>query len=460
MDSLNNSLVKNRLLKGAGANFLGLLTSIIIQVVSVPVFLKYWGVELYGEWLIISSLAINFTMGDVGLVTIASNEMAMLVANDKRKEALSIFQSAWILVTIISLVIIGLVFVIANFLPLGKWLNISHQNHGDILSIFMLLSVNTILGFQFGLIGAGLRCEGHYPLNTVFNVILRFLAFLALLIGVCFGANLLQAAIIFLGVNIIGLISGFIILKKRNPWICYGLNHFNIKHSKHLFLLSIAFMSFPIGYILNIQGFVVLIGIVLGPVAVVIFSTLRTFSRLSYQVISAISATIWPEISLAFGSGKIELAKRIHRSACKVSLWVSCLMVVLLYFSGRWIVYIWTRGRIAFDQDVFNMLLLILIVNSLWNASIVIPLAINKHKRIAFIYIISSVFSLFLAFHLMRAFGLLGAASALLAVDIIMAIFVLKNALVLLKDNIVEFLEYIIKPVSIKEISSLVAKGK
>jgi hypothetical protein len=45
----------------------------MFQLLSVPVFLQYWGVNLYGEWLALISLTAYFQMTDIGLNTATAN---------------------------------------------------------------------------------------------------------------------------------------------------------------------------------------------------------------------------------------------------------------------------------------------------------------------------------------------------------------------------------------------------
>jgi len=56
-----------------------------VQIVSVPVFLHFWGVKLYGEWLIISGIPTYLRLSYVGFATVACNDMTMRVIADDRE---------------------------------------------------------------------------------------------------------------------------------------------------------------------------------------------------------------------------------------------------------------------------------------------------------------------------------------------------------------------------------------
>ena len=83
---------------------------------------------------------------------------------------------------------------------------------------------------------------------------------------------------------------------------------------------ALAFMGFPIGNALNLQGTVLAVEYALGPTEVAIFATARTVSRVALQMVQLVNQTFWPELSSAFGAGKIELVRRLHRRACQMAI--------------------------------------------------------------------------------------------------------------------------------------------
>ena len=56
-----DSSVKRRLTLGFIVNWVGRLTSTIIQLIQVPVFLHFWSTPLYGEWMIVNSIPVSYT---------------------------------------------------------------------------------------------------------------------------------------------------------------------------------------------------------------------------------------------------------------------------------------------------------------------------------------------------------------------------------------------------------------
>jgi O-antigen/teichoic acid export membrane protein len=254
------------------------------------------------------------------------------------------------------------------------------------------------------------------------------------------GGNLLAVAFTYLAVRCLGTVVYALLLRHRSPWIRYGFRHARWDTIKQLAAPAFGFMAFPVGQALSFQGFTILIGALLGPLAVVLFSTLRTLSRLTFQLVAVFKHAFWPELSMAFGAGDISLARRLHRHACQASLAVSIFGGALLWIFGPAIYHVWLRQRIVFDAACFHVLLLAVVTNSFWDTSAVIPMSINGHCRIAVTYAGAALGSLVLAWALIPHFGILGAALALLATDVWMTTLVLRTTLRQVQDSLKTFI--------------------
>ena len=94
--------LKRRLIAGFGANTFSRLSTTLTQIFSVPVFLSHWGVHLYGEWILLNTIPSYLGLSDVGFGSVAGNEMTMLAAAEDFEQALVVFQSVWVLTTVIT----------------------------------------------------------------------------------------------------------------------------------------------------------------------------------------------------------------------------------------------------------------------------------------------------------------------------------------------------------------------
>jgi O-antigen/teichoic acid export membrane protein len=431
--------VRGRLIRGFGATALGPVVTAIVQIVSVPVFLHFWGVKLYGEWLIISAIPIYLALSDVGFGSVAGNDMTMRVAAGDRDGALETFQSTWALICGLSLLVVVAVLGVAWFLPVTRWLNLSSVGLAEVRLVLIILSVYAILAVQTGLVMSGFRSDGNFAFSSVMYNVVRLAEWILATIAVALGAGPLRVAGALLVARIVGtFVMGWLMVRK-SPWLRFGFRHARLSSIRRLLSPAVAFLAFPAGSALSVQGMVVVVGIALGPVAVATFSTMRTLTRFGFLLMDAIKNSVWPELSAAYGAQNWDLARRLHRTACQATLWLSLAAAAFLFVAGEHIFRFWTHGRVVMDVGAFRWLLLGIVANSFWYTSSVVTIASNTHERVAALYLAGTAGSLILARYLMPHFGISGAAMSLLLIDIVLGWYVVRISLARLEDRVTDF---------------------
>jgi O-antigen/teichoic acid export membrane protein len=432
--------IRRRLLRGFGATSLSPIVAAIIQLGSVPLLLHAWGAAKYGDWLLLSAIPSYLTLSDLGFGDASGSDMSMRVAANDREGALQTFQSSWVLVTVVSLAALLLVLGSAWWMPWQHWLKLSSVSSFQAAAVMIVLGAYVVVAQQNGVAESGYRCDGHFATGTLWMSIQRLVEVTAATAVAMLGGSLLAVAFTYLAVRCLGTIGYLLLLRHLSPWIYYGIRHARWQTIRQMAAPAFGFMAFPIGQAFSLQGFTILIGAMMGPIAVVSFSTLRTLSRLNLQLIVVIKHALWPELSTAFGAGNISLARRLHRHACQASLGLSIVGGFLLWMFGPSIYQVWIRQDVAFNAVCFHVLLLVVVTNSLWDTSSVIPMSINGHCRIAATYAGATAVSLGLAWLLVRPFGITGAALALLITDAWMTGLVLRTALRHVQDSLKKFL--------------------
>lgn len=431
--------LRDRLIHNLGATALGPVVTALVQVVSVPLLLHAWGAARYGDWLLLSAIPSYLTLSDLGFGDASGSDMSMRVAAHDRRGALQTFQSSWVLVTAVSLAALLLASLSVWSVPWQRWLKLSSVSSVQAAAILLVLAAYVVVAQQNGVMESGYRCDGHFAAGTFWGTVLRLAEVAATTTVAVLGGSFLAVAFTYLSARCLGTIGYALLLRHKSPWICYGVRHAQVETIKQLAAPAFGFMAFPVGYALSLQGFAIVIGVLLGPVAVVAFSTLRTLSRLSVQFIGVIKNGLWPELSRAFGKGDISLARRLHRRACQASIGFSLLGGLLLWISGPFIYQLWIGHRVTFDTTCFHVLLLVTVTNSLWDTSAVIPISTNDHVRIALAFVGTSALSLGIACVFVPRLGIVGAATALVATDLWMTGLVLRTTLSQVQDSVSTF---------------------
>lgn len=446
---MNTSSLKYKLLRNLGANAYGQLITVSIQLVSVPLFIHYWGVELYGEWLILSAIPAYLSLSDIGFASVAANDMTMRVAKGDQRGALEVYQSIWIFICAVSAMVGCVLALLIYSFSLNSLFSISHISGERTQQVLVVLMLYVLVGLQGGVLSAGFRAVGRYAYGTVMNNTVRFAEWLISMVALVLGGGVLVVALVTLAVRTAGLIIMWAVLRRQERWLCLGFEAASMQKIRELLKPAVAFMAFPLGLALSLQGMVLIIGMTLGSAAVVIFSAYRTLTRLLVQIITMINQAVWPEISAAYGAGKMAVVTQLHRKGSSITFWIALSAVTTLGLIGEWVIGIWTRH--AFEQN--HMLLFFLLatafLNVLWQTSWVVLMATNKHQQISIVFIASAAGGLLMSALLIPLNGLNGAGFALVVTELPLLFLSLNSALALVGDNWLAYFKALISnPIS------------
>lgn len=442
-----------RMTRGLAAQGFSQAVLVVIRFAEVPLLLAFWGVQLYGEWLMVAVIPAYLALGDGGFATAAGREMIMRVAADNRSGALAIFRSTSILLVVASVGIILLSMGMVFFVPLADLLNFQAISPTHLDSIILLLTVHVLINFQTSLLYGGYQCLGRYATGMVFMAFTQLLEFAGLAVAVAFGAGPVEAAWAYLAACIIGFALMRLGLYRIAPWLRYGWQGSSWKEALRLTTPAIASLAFPLGNALNIQGMRLIVGVVLGPGTVPIFTVLRTLSQLAGQPKEIIKRLVLPEMGLAFGMGNKKIFGLLFLRSSQLALWSSIIVCALLGIAGEYILSFWTRGSISMHWGLFTFLLLALIINSLWNTAMQIAASINRHGRIAVMFsVVYGALAFVIAFGATHLFGLVGVGMAILLVEIIMTMYVVPFGCYISGESWNEWIKKVVIPPNVLNI--------
>ena len=432
--------VARRLISSFGATILGSVVTVLVQLINVPVMLRFWGPELYGEWLVLSAIPTYLLLTDMGFGNVAGSDMTIRVNADDREGAVETFQSTMALVLLSTAAIAVLLAVFFLLVPIHRALHLTALSPAEARNTLALLSVNCLVMLQWSVIGSGYRCSGRYALCMLYVNCIRIVEGASFFVLLFSRARPPQLAAVMLVVSLLGTAWMVFQHRRRIPWLPFGFRFARKARIRKLARPAFAFMAFPTCAAIGNQGMTLVIGLMLGPIAVAVFNPMRTLSRIALQLTDAIKNSIWPELSAAFGRKDWDLARRLHRSAFQLSMLLATVTLVLLAIAGPRIFVLWTHGQLHFDLATFDILLLAGLANSIWNASSSVALSLNRHERMSMLYLAFSVASIVMACFLLPRVGLRGAAIAMFFSDACMSLVVVQISNRLLSDPLPTFL--------------------
>lgn len=438
--------LRQRLVRGAQAQVAGHVVRVIIQVGGVSLLISVWGLRRYGDWLIVAAVPNYIAFSDIGFVGAAMNDMVMSVGRQDRDGALAVFKAVSAVLLAFFLFVAIAVPLVTAVVPVASALNLSTVTNHAARWILVMLALDALLEVYAGLFYGGFACEGRYGEGGLWMVGLLLAEFCGLATAVLAGGGLAAGAAAMLGVRAVGTVFMYLALRRRVPWLHLGRPTGARLVLRRLFSPALASGAIPAALIVNIQGLVLVIGLILGPAAVAVFSTVRTMTRALIQLLASVFAVITPEISRAYASGDHAFVHAIHRRGCQLAIWLALPPTIFLAVWGGQILNLWTGGRVGPDGLMLYLLLATVVIDSLWTTSLSVLYATNRHQRVAADYFAASLVSLPAAYALIEVWGLDGAALSVLLLELFMLVPVLRQGLPAAYDNLRDWSAAVIRP--------------
>jgi O-antigen/teichoic acid export membrane protein len=146
---------------------------------------------------------------------------------------------------------------------------------------------------------------------------------------------------------------------------------------------ALYFMAFPLANALSLQGVTLLVGGLLGTIAVANFNTYRTIARIAVAVTGIFSHTLWPEFARLFGQGGPKAVAPLFRLTSVLGALQALSLSLILYFVSPWLLQIWTHGQIEFSRSLMIWMLAYAAVGGVWHVPRILLLSTNQHVGLA-----------------------------------------------------------------------------
>lgn len=421
--------LRGRVVRGLGANAYNQIVIVVVQLAGVPILLHCWGAQLYGEWLILFAIPAYLSVTNLGFSQSARNDMTASVARGDTRSALAVFHSLSALVCLVAGVGMVLSTLVIAVLPIGKWMHFSVLTSSDARWVLWLLASEVLLRLLDGVVHAGFQANGEYPFHYFAYSTTLLLQQASVWVVAALGHGPVTAALTFAGVRWVAEPVLASILFFRHRWLEPGFRHASTRELRRLARPAMANLAVPLSQAINLQGMVLVVGSILGPVSVVVFSTLRTLTRFPLRLASGISLTTEPELAAAWGLEDYPLLRQLYLRGLSASLWGAMSLAVILLIAGRAILSFWTHAKVPMDIHLFHWLLITSILAVLWSSSLMLLTSANLHLKAAVWYVFSSFAGVALAETLLRYTGILADAGlALVVMDGLMAAYLVYAA--------------------------------
>jgi O-antigen/teichoic acid export membrane protein len=319
--------------------------------------------------------------------------------------------------------------------PFEAWFKITHLPSRECLLVVNLLMLNVLISQQVGIVRIPFRCTGLHSQGLMIVNLTTLLQLVAVITVASLGRGPAVLASAMVSVSLFGCLVMYLRGRRIMPWLNVGIRHADRAQFRIMLPPALSQTLLPLGNAASVQGTVMVISAILGPGAVVLFSTTRTMTRIVNQLTNVVESCFGPEFSLSITSGNFDVARRLHHRASQLATWMGVGASLLLIVAGPSIYKLWTRHELRLDYPVFYLLLLALVVNGTYTGSFAVPRSVNRHVKLGPVFVGVYAGSLVFVALGLKLFGLTGAAMAVVLAEIALFAAVVPLACRVAQDN-------------------------
>lgn len=394
----------------------------LMQLVMVPVLATTWGLETYGQWLMLTTIPVFLSASDFGFGTAAGNRLTAEVAKQQYDQALCTFQSALAAMGLCLAGIFMLCLAATILIPdsmLASQDGLDGQTARTVMAIMCLYG---LVALQSSLFMAVMRAEGLFAQTTSLYATMQLCEGVAVMAVALTGGSPIAAAIAYCSVRTIGVSAQAFLALRRARWLRLGLRAGTRSRVYELLRPALAAMMLPLSQALHLQGTALAVGAAAGAAAVPIYTALRTLSRTGLQLLMTLTLPILPEFTAEHARENGQWVKRITGGIATFNALAGILAAIGMLLLGEWFLALWTKGTIQPPYAMLALTAAAMAASMVWNPLSNLLVAVNRHEAFTYSFLIVAALATALTYIFVDRWGIVGSAVVSLMLDGVMLV--------------------------------------
>jgi len=387
------------------------IVALLASLITIPLTIKYLGVERFGLWMTISSAIAMVAFADLGIGNGLLNAVSNANGKNDNIAIKSYISSAIATLTIIALLVLIIFFTVFQFISWDEVFNVSSLTAAEeagiataiMLACFALsLPIGVVQRVQMGL-------QIGY-VAYLWQILGSVLGLIATLVVISFQLGLPSLIIAAVGVPIVAnLLNGivFFLIKRRD--LAPSIQFVHRDAVSKVFHTGMLFLVLQIAGLVAFQSDALIISHYLGPAAVAeYFVVLKLFS-IPGMILSFYLMALWPAYGDAYSRGETNWIRDTYKKSLHYSLILTIPMTGFLVVFGTLLIEMWVGSSVSPSIElILGMGLWALL--TVWGgnySTLLNGLHVIKFQVIT--SVLMAVFNVFISIWLVKKVGISGA---------------------------------------------------
>lgn len=385
----------------------------------VPILLAAWGVEVYGEWIVLSALAAMASLSQVGFVQASASEMIMSISADEKDRAIKTLSTTIFSLAILVAVVMTVAILACFISDAGTHFGVKIITRGDAEAIVLLVLFSVLLGFFLGPVNAAVGTVKGAAVPWSVAAVVKMAELVGIILVAVAGRGPLAAAAVLVASAACSNLWALLLMRRNLPWLRISLGQLSKETFRRLLHPSLAqFLFYASVNIVAIQLLRIVLGHLAGAAAVATFATAVTFSRTARMLSGIFAQSLQVELSRAYAEGRTSFVVKSVETLCQVGFWLTLLMTAAMVAAAAPLFEIWTHGKIQADYLLVGMIGIGSIVGAYGEGFTYLLMGINRVWKIAIGHLLGSITAMILGALLFPRYGLYAMAAAFVLPEI------------------------------------------
>jgi O-antigen/teichoic acid export membrane protein len=321
-------------------------------------------------------------------------------------------------------------------LPVAAWIGIRHIPSGVTAWVAWLLAARMLWQMPAAQVGGIYRTTGNLAVTQWFGNLQSVGLLVVTTTVLLLHGGVLDLALWGAVPMVGGTVGAWFSLRRSHQGLLPRLSEARMSGILELISPSLLFGLIMLSTVLTLNGPLLLVSRALGGTAVALLVTTRTLANVVRQTVAPVQSALLTELTRLDALGAEGSLRLGHRLFVGGSVMLSAAFAGALWFEGSDVIAVWTRGKLTPDIWLLRVYLLALVLQAPWLASSLFTTANNRHRRLAYCYIVSAVLTLGTVALLLPRFNLIAVPlGGLVGESIACYHFVVKDACDVLKED-------------------------
>jgi O-antigen/teichoic acid export membrane protein len=395
-------LARKQVLRNIVYSYGNLGLAFVAVVVLVPLYTRFLGERVYGEWLVIASIMNYLALAGLGMDQVVANRIAELRTHGKSGEVGKLVSTAFFAYGVVALALV------AGFAGLSGPLGVLFLH--DHAAVLALAVAGTFCALAIPLNANAMMLRGFNRVDQDQSLALS--ATLARTVGfagaLLLGFKLLALAVVQGGAALARGLGALVRSLKLSDAAIPRLREFSFPLLRTVVAPSLGFLILQVAGIIGFGIDNLVIGYALGPEAVTRYAVPFSLLLASAALVSTAITALHPTITGFYAEGrKSDLAKGLT-VGLRLAMLYGGVGGILFWIAGPWLLRFWAGPGIFPGSTVFALQIGLFILQVVIEPPFELLVATTRHYGTAWMHVVESVLNLSLSLLWVRTLGLTG----------------------------------------------------